>query len=97
MKVNTHQLRPRGIGVGLQILYDVPVVAPVVDESELEYRGIDAMKWENILMSQSLPDRYQLPKGLLRFMEVLGAVGTKGFEGNLPAVPSPLPNVGDPS
>ena len=34
---NSYQLRPRSIWVRFEILNDVSVVAPVVDESELEY------------------------------------------------------------
>jgi hypothetical protein len=32
------------IGVRFQILHDVSVIAPIVDESELEYRHVNAMK-----------------------------------------------------
>jgi len=34
---NNYQLWPRSVGVRFEILHDVSAVAPVVDESELEY------------------------------------------------------------
>ena len=80
--------------MGLQILRDVPFVAPVVYESELEYRGVNAMKRENVLVDQSLPDRYQLPKDLLCFLEVLRGIDAERFEGHWLVVPSPSPDVG---
>ena len=48
---NSYQLRSRSVGVRFEVLYDVSVMAPVVDESELEYRHINAMKWKNVLVN----------------------------------------------
>ena len=81
----------------LEILHDVPVVAPVVDEGELEYRCINVMKRENVFVSQPLPGGDQCPKDLLCFLEIMRGVDTKGFEGHLLVVPRPSPGVGDPS
>ena len=97
VEANSHQLRPRGIGIGLQILRDVPVMAPIVDESELEYRCVNAVKGENVFVSKSLPDRCQFPKDLLCFLEVLRGVDTKSFEGHLLVVPDPSPDIGRPA
>jgi len=79
VEANTHRLRPRDIGVVLEILCDVPTVALVVEESKLEYRRINTIKRENVLVNQSLPYRHQFPKDLLCFPEILMAVDTKGF------------------
>ena len=48
---NSYQLRSRSVGVRFEVLYDVSVMAPVVDESELEYRHINAMKRKNVLVN----------------------------------------------
>jgi hypothetical protein len=90
---DSYQLGPRSIGMRVEILHDVSVVAPLVDESELEYRRINATKWEDILVNQCLPDRCELPKDLLCFMEVL-RIDAKGLEGHWLVVQSPLPNLG---
>jgi len=91
---NSHQLRPRGVGVRLEILSDVSAVAPVVDEGELEYRHVDAMKWQDVLMRQPLPSWYRFPKDLLCFLEVLRWVDAECFEGHIPVAPGPPPNIG---
>jgi hypothetical protein len=72
-------------------------VAPVVDESELRRRRIDAMKRQYVLVNQPLPGRCHFSKDLLCFLEILKRVGAKGFEGHILAVPSPSPDVGGSS
>jgi hypothetical protein len=95
--MNHHQLGPRDTGVGLEILGDALIVAPVVDESELEHRRVDAMKREDILVNQPHPGRCHFSKDLLCFLESLKRIGAKGFEGHILAVPSPSPDVGGSS
>ena len=56
VEANTHQFRSRGIGTILQILYDIPVIVPVVDENQLGHRRVCGMKREDVLVNQSLPD-----------------------------------------
>ena len=48
---NSYQLRPRSIGVRFEVLDDVSVVAPVVDEGELECRHVNAMEREDVLVN----------------------------------------------
>ena len=81
----------------LEVLHDVAVIAPVIDESELEHRHVDPMKWENALVRQPSPHRHEFPKDLLCFLKILRGVNTKCFEGDSLVVPSPSPNIGGPS
>lgn len=81
----------------LEILHDVSVVAPVVDESKLKYRHVNATKWKNVLVNQSLPCGYQFPEDLFCFLEILRGVDAKGFEGHLLVVQNPSPNIGGSS
>ena len=81
----------------LEILHDVSVVAPVVDESKLEYRLVNATERENILVNQPIPDRRKLPKDVLCLLEIPREVNAKGFEGDLLAAQSPSPNIGSPA
>ena len=94
---NSYQHRPRGVRVRLEILHDVAVIAPVIDESELEHRHVDTMKWENVLVRQPSPYRHEFPKDLLCFLKILRGVNAECFEGHLLAAPSPSPNIGGPS
>ena len=71
MKEKGYQLRPRGVGVRLEVLHDVSVVGPVVNESEVEHRRFNTVKWQNVIVNEPFPDGYKLPKNLLRFLEVL--------------------------
>ena len=95
--MNPYQIRPRGIGVGREILQDIPVVRPIVNEGESERRRVDAMKRQDILVNQPPPRRYQLPKDLLCFLEIPRRVDAEGFKGNILVVPSPSPDVGGSS
>ena len=81
----------------LKVLHDVSVVAPVVDESELEYRCVDTTERENILVNQPIPDGREPPKDVFCFLEILREVNAKGFEGDLLAVQRPPPNIGSPA
>ena len=92
---NSYQHRPRGIPVRLEVLHDIPVVAPVVDESKLEYRRVNAATWEDVLVNKFLPDRYMFPKELFCLLEVLCRINAKGFEGHLLVVQSLSQNTGD--
>ena len=69
--------------MGLEILHDVSVVAPVVDESKLKYRCVNTTEWQNILVNQPLPDRQKFPEDGFCFLEILMEVNAKGFEGDL--------------
>jgi len=48
---NSYQLCPRSIGVRFEVLHNVSVAAPVVDESKLEYRRVNATEREDILVN----------------------------------------------
>jgi len=93
-EINIYQLRPRSIGVRFEVLHNVSVIAPVVDESELECRHVNATERENVLMNQSLPHRYKFPEDLLCLLKILWRVDEKGFEGHRLVVQSPPPNIG---
>jgi len=94
-EVNTYQLGSRGIGVRLEVVRDVPIVTPVVDESKLEHRSVgNAVKGEDILVNQSLPDRRQFPKNPLYLLEILRWANLKSFNGHMLIVPGPPPNTG---
>jgi len=79
--------------VRLEILHDVSVVAPVINQGELECRHVNSTEWENVLVSHSLPDGHKFPEDRLCFLEIVGTVGTEGFDGHLLAVQNPSPNV----
>ena len=96
-KKSIYQPRSRSIGVRFEVLHDVSVVAPVVDESELECRHVNAMERENVIMNQSLPYRYEFPEDLLCFPKILRRVDKKGFEGHRLVVQNPSPNIGSPT
>ena len=59
-----HQGRPGCAGIGCQVLSNVAVVPPVVNESKLKKCRSDAMERQNIVMGQSTPDRDSLPQNL---------------------------------
>jgi hypothetical protein len=72
-------------------------MAPVIDESELGRRRVDAMKRQYVVVDQPLPGGCYFPEDLLCSLEILKRVGAKGFEGHILAVPSPSPDVGSSS
>ena len=96
-EMNPYQLRPRGIRVGFEVLYDVSILCPVVDERELERRHVDTIERQDVLVSQPLPRRHQFPKDLLCFLESLRRIDAKGFEDHILVVPSPPPDIGGSS
>ena len=81
----------------LEILHDVSIVAPVVDESELKYRCVNTAERQNVLVNQPIPDRRKLPKDVFCFVEILREVNTKSFEGDLVVAQCPSPNIGSPT
>jgi hypothetical protein len=94
MREKSYQFRPRGVGVRLEVLHDVSVASPVVNESEFECRRVNTVKWQNIIVNQSFPDGHRLPKDLLRFPEVLWRIDAEGLEGDVLVVPKPSPDIG---
>ena len=52
------------------------------------------MERKNVLVYQSLPDGYKLPKDLLCFLEVLRRIDAEGLESHWLVVQSTSPDVG---
>jgi len=91
---NTYQSRPRRVGARLEILHDISVVPPIINQSELKDQHVNSTEWEDVLVSQSLPDGHKFPKDLLCFLEVLRGIDAEGFEGHLLVVQRSSPNIG---
>ena len=81
------------MGIRTEELCDIPILAPFVNESELEHGCINAIEREDVFVCQSFPDRCLFPKDLLCFQEILSGIDAKGLEGHLLVAPNTTPDV----